>query len=483
MVWWAAVCPWMQGGSTVAAPIRRIEQSIDLDALVRLYPPAPEFFDGRWQSEPDYLEHLQLNRLKQEVERASSIPFFERLWGDKGFAPSQLRSLGDLPTIPSYSVDDIRVSIELDPPWGDYQGLSRRDFHKEPVRVYFSGGTTGTPRPTLYTMWDREVGALLAARAYYLAGLRPGDVVLNAWAYGTHNGGGMADEALFRWLGAVPVVTSTGQVTPTRRQVEMAASYGAASILTIGDYLLHMAEVASSIGLNPVKDFDLRCFPGPMGGVADKVEAAWGVPAYESYGFHEVGFVAAECPARGGLHIFEDAFIVEVVDVETGEPLPEGELGNLVVTCLYKTGSAQIRYSIQDMSRLLPRSQCECGSWMRKMDYFAGRSDNMVKLRGTNIWPEAIGKVATDDERVTPEYFVIAERQGNRDEMCVQIESAVSGTDEALMVSEQIADRLRAQLGVRIEVELVAMGALEGPTGRVSQGKPKRFEDRRGGPE
>jgi phenylacetate-CoA ligase len=311
-----------------------------------------------------------------------------------------------------------------------------------------------------------------------MAGLRPGDLVLNAWAFGTHNGAMNADEALFWWLGAVPIITSTGQVTPTRRQVELAAEYQVRSILTIGDYLLHMADVAKSIGLDPKRDFNIRAFPGPAGGVADRVEAEWGAPAFESYGFHEVSYVAAECPARGGLHIYEDAFIVEIVDVETGEPLPDGSLGNIVVTCFYKTGSAQIRYNIQDLSRLFPRAQCECGSWMRKMDYFAGRSDNMVKLRGTNVWPEAVGTVATDDDRVSSEYFVFAERVGNRDEMTVQIESHWPSSGWPA-VAEELTDRLRSKLGVRIKVELVGVGDLAVPTCRATQGKPKRFEDRR----
>jgi phenylacetate-CoA ligase len=462
----------------VAAPIRRIHDTIDWDALVRAYPPAPEFFESGWVEEPDRLEHVQLERLKQELERASSIGFYRRLWSEAKFDPQQVRRLADLTAIPSYTVDDIRRSIELVPPWGDYQGVGPPDFARQPLRVCFSGGTTGTARPTLYTLWDRQVGALLAARSYYMAGLRAGDVILNAWAYSTHNGAQNADEALYQWLGAIPIVTSTGQVTPTVRQAELAAEYQATSILTIGDYLLHIAEVAQSIGLDPKRDFNIRAFPGPAGGVGDKIEAVWGVPSYESYGFHEVSYVAAECPARGGLHIFEDAFIVEVVDVETGEPLPDGELGNIVVTCLYKTGSAQVRYNVQDLSRLQPRSRCGCGSWMRKMDYFAGRSDNMVKLRGTNVWPEAVGRVATDDDRVSAEYFVYAERVDNRDEMTVQIESVLPASERSAVEAE-IADRLRARIGVRIGVELVGVGALEEPTGRLTQGKPKRFADRR----
>jgi phenylacetate-CoA ligase len=463
----------------VAAPIRRPHDSVDFEAVVRLYPPAPEFFESRWLDEPDRLEQLSLGRLRTELERAAHIGFYRRLWAESGFEPRRVRSLDDAPNIPRYTVDDIRASIALDPPFGDYQGQSVAERHKEPARLFFSGGTTGSSRPTFYTPWDREVGGLLTARAYYLAGLRPGDLVLNSWAYGIHQGAACADEALYRWLGATPITTSSGQVTPTIRQLEIAAEYGAASILTIGDYLLHMARVAHEAGLDPKKDFAIRCFPVPTGGLGAQIEEAWGAPAYDSYGFHEVNYVAIECPARGGLHVLEDAFVVHVVDVDTGEPLPDGEQGNLVVHCLYKTGSAQIGYNTQDLARLYPRSRCACGSWMRKMDYFAGRSDNMIKLRGTNVWPEAVGKVATAHPGVGAEYFVVAETVDARDELTVRVESELAGTDAAGPVSEEIAQDLRAKLGVRIRTEVVAVGELDGATGRLTLSKPKRFEDRR----
>jgi phenylacetate-CoA ligase len=463
----------------VSSPIHRPTDSVDFDAIVRLYPPAPEFFETRWLDEPDRLEHLAFGRLKTELERAAHIGFYERLWEKSGFTPSSVHSLRDLTRIPTYTVDDIRISISLDPPFGDYQGTSAAERRKEPARLFFSGGTTGSSRPTFYTPWDREVGALLTARAYYLAGLRPGDLVLNSWAYGIHQGAACADEALYRWLGATAITTSSGQVTPTIRQVEIAAEYGAASILTIGDYLLHMARVALEIGLDPKKDFSIRCFPVPTGGLADKIEEAWGAPAYDSYGFHEVNYVAIECPARGGLHILEDAFVVRVVDIDTGEPLPDGEQGNLVVHCLYKTGSAQIGYNTQDLARIFPRSRCACGSWMRKMDYFAGRSDNMIKLRGTNVWPEAVGRVATADARVGEEYFVVAETVEARDELTVRVESELAGSESAVAAAEDIAQSLRAKLGVRIRSEVVAVGTLDEDTGRLTLSKPKRFEDRR----
>ena len=211
-------------------------------------------------------------------------------------------------------------------------------------------------------------------------------------------------------------------------------------------------------------------------GLAPKIEAAWGVTAYESYGFNEVAYMAIECPARDGLHIQEDAFIAEVVDIDTGEPLPAGELGKIVVTSLWRRGGSTIRFNSGDLSRLLPRQQCVCGSWMRKLDYFQGRSDNMVKLRGTNVWPEAIGKVVADSPLSNGEYYVIAHGQDHREELTVQVESPRSAAERDAVAAE-LAVALKTHLGVRINVEVVSAGAL----GPVTSGgaKKKRFEDRR----
>ena len=146
------------------------------------------------------------------------------------------------------------------------------------------------------------------------------------------------------------------------------------------------------MGYDPATDLKLRALPNI--GDRELLEATFGVECFKSYGFHEVQWVSVECPAHEGLHIFEDAFVVQIVDPETGEPLPDGELGSLCITELYKTGSPQFRYNIMDLSCLYPRGQCECGSWLRRMGPFAGRGDNMVKLRGVNVWPEAVGEMA-----------------------------------------------------------------------------------------
>jgi phenylacetate-CoA ligase len=190
-----------------------------------------------------------------------------------------------------------------------------------------------------------------------------------------------------------------------------------------------------------------------------------------------VGTVAVECAVQDGLHIFEDAFHVRVVDVETGEPLPDGETGALVVTEVYKTGSPQIGYNIMDLSFLYPRNRCECGSWLRRMGRFAGRGDTMVKLRGVNVWPEGIGAIATAVDGTVPDYFVRAVRVDGRDELIVSVASDV-GSDRYDAIRATVEERLRDQLGVRIGVEIVPAGSLDGLTGQ-DRAKARRFADER----
>jgi len=210
--------------------IRRPHQAVDFDDLVRQFEPAPEYFERGWLAPPEEIERRQLVRLQERARAAQHVPFFAERWRAAGFDPRSITSLDDLWAAPSYTVDDIRRSIEAHPPWGDYQGVRPHQALTEPMRVFMSGGTTGASRPTFYTQWDREVGALLTARALYMQGIRPGDVVLNAWAYGTHNGAFIFDEALHKWLNCVVITTGTGNVTSSEKQVELAIEYGASVI-------------------------------------------------------------------------------------------------------------------------------------------------------------------------------------------------------------------------------------------------------------
>jgi phenylacetate-CoA ligase len=455
---------------------RRPHEAVDYRALTTRLPPPPEYLSSAYLDDPETIAAKQLDRLRARARTAYEVPFFRRRWDAAGVGPDDIESLDDLHRFPSYTVDDIRESIEAHPPYGDYQGVTVDQALEQPMRVYMSGGTTGASRPTLYTAWDREAGAILMARALHMQGIQPGDVVINAWAYSTHNGAHAMDEALYRWLNCVVLTTGTGNVTPTRKQIELAVQYGAKAILTTGDYLLHLADTAREMGLDPKTDLRLTALPNI--GDKERLHSTFGLPVYDSYGFHEVQWVAIECPAGGGMHIFEDAFVVQIVDVETGEPLPDGEQGSVCITEIYKTGSPQFRYNIMDLSTLLPAGQCACGSWLRKMAPFAGRGDNMVKLRGVNIWPEALGEIVTGVDGVTGDYFVRATREGNRDEMTVLVVSDRRPT-EFDAVAAATAERLHQVVGVKIGVEVVAPGALDAMTGFGTSAKLIRFEDAR----
>ena len=300
-------------------------------------------------------------------------------------------------------------------------------------------------------------------------------MVLNAWSYSTHNGAHIMDEALYKWLNCVVITTGTGNVTASRKQVELAMEYGASAILTTGDYLLHLAEVAREMGIDPKDDLKLTALPNI--GDAEKLESTFGVPVLNSYGFHEVQWVAVECPAKDGLHIFEDAFVVQIVDVESGEVLPDGREGSICITELYKSGSPQFRYNIMDLSTLYPREQCECGSWLRKMAPFAGRGDNMVKLRGVNVWPEALGAIATAVPGATGDYFVRAYRANDRDEIEVSVaaEPDVDGGSLGAAIEAELKDRV----GVRMAARVCRPGELDALTGFGTAAKLVRFKDER----
>jgi phenylacetate-CoA ligase len=456
--------------------IRRHYEALDYAEIARRYPPPPEYFESSYYAEPEVTARQQLVRLKDKVWRAYDVPFHRRRWDAAGVTPDDLQSIDDLWKFPTYNVDDIRRSIDAHPPFGDYQGVTPADARREPMRVFMSGGTTGKQRPLFYTLWDREVAGVFMARGLYTQGIRPGDVVLNSWAYGLHNGAFSFDESLQHWLNCVVITTSTGNVTSTEKQVELAISYGASAILTTGDYLLRLVDAARNLGYDPKSDLKIRALPNIGSDAA--LKEAFGMEPLRSYGMHEVFWVATECPAREGLHIYEDGFIVQIVDPDTGEALPDGQLGSICLTETFKTGSSQFRYNTMDLSYLYPPGQCSCGSWLRRMGPFAGRGDNMVKLRGINLWPEGIAEIACSVEGVDSDYFVRVYRRANRDELIIAVASPRPPETFATL-GDEVERRLQQQFGIKIGVEVVSPGALDADTEIHTSPKPKRFRDER----
>jgi phenylacetate-CoA ligase len=281
-------------------------------------------------------------------------------------------------------------------------------------------------------------------------------------------------------MGAVPVMTGSGASTPTRRQVEIIKSWGIDVILGFPAYLRHLAIVArDELGIDP-RSLGVRVLGSHLG-VEDrkKIEDLWGADCYDSYGTNESGMMAADCEHKSGMHINEDAVLLEIADPETGKPLPDGAKGTIYITTFYRYGAPQIRFNVNDISSIVPGT-CACGSTLRRLDKIFGRNDNMVKLRGANVFPEAIGVAVAEDARSNGEFFCVVERVGEdaRDEMTVMVEVLAPAADGAA-VKLDLERRLKEVIGVRVTVSPAAPGELDPHTGTSQTSKVKRLLDRR----
>ncbi len=462
-------------------------KSLDWEKLVREYPPPEEFARGVWLWDRRDIEAVQNRRFLEIVEHCWTNPFYRRRWEEHGVRPADIRSKDDITKLPMVAVEDFKEGIKARPPFGEHQNLHTRDAARVPIKIQSSGGTTGVPRPTLFTPWEWEMQGIQGARGLYLQGARPGDVIQIPSTLSTANLGWTYYLAAMHWLGVVPVTTGSGNVTPSRRQLEIASEWGSNLWAAFPEYLMHLASVADGegIALGALNTTLITTFLGPDldGSLRGMLEKAWHCDVYDNYGTHEIGLAAFECQQKSGLHLMEDMYIVEVADVDTGALLPAGERGNLVITSLYRHHPPLIRYNLRDYIRLVSdgRDACACGSHFGKMDHFLGRSDDMVKLRGTNVFPMACVRAVTSDERTTGEWLCIVERKTAgldiRDEMTVQVETkpGVSGADDLVALLER---RLDNDLGVKVRVDLVAAGSLASYTyGR--EGKARRLLDKR----
>jgi phenylacetate-CoA ligase len=455
-------------------------RALDFEALAREFPPPPDYFRSVFRISRDELRARQEERFLGTVKRGWEIPFFRRHWGNVGIEPGDIRGLDDLAKLPPYTVKELRESIERSPPFGDFMGITPADGARMPLVLQTSGGTTGLPRPMLYAPRDRETMAILGGRRFALHGVQPGDLVMVTYSLGLGNGGMAPREAIWRYTGAVPVMTGSGASTPTRRQIEIAKAWGVNVILGFPSYLRHLAIVAKEeMGIDP-HSLGIRVLGSHLGQEdRERIEELWNAPCHDAYGTHESGMMAAECGERAGMHIQEDAVILEIADTESGAVLPEGERGAVYITTLYRWGAPQIRFNINDISRIIP-GLCPCGGTLKRLDRIFGRNDTMVKLRGVNVFPEAVGAVVVADRRTNGEYVCIVERVGadEREEMTVLIEvpDATLDRDELQRGFER---RFKEVLGVRVIVQAVDRGGTDRYTGTSQSSKIKRLLDRR----
>ena len=459
--------------------IPRYYSALDFERLWREFPPAPEYFETTYRASRDELQVIQNERFLSQMERAWQVPFYRRHWKAAGMEPGDIRGLDDLQKIRPFSVHDLRDAIARNPPWGDFCGIDPGADAPMPLVLQTSGGTTGLPRPMLYSPRDREVMNIITGRRLHMQGVRPFDVVQVMLSLGLSNGGFLAREGIWKYTGAVPVMTGSGAQTPTKRQIEIMRAWKTRHLIGFPAYLRHVGLVMrDELKIDP-RECGIKSLIVHLG-LEDRasLEALWGAHAYDTYGTNECGTLAADCEHRTGMHIFEDAFVLEVVDLETMRPKAPGEQGVLIQTTLFKHLAPLVRFNSNDVSAFAA-GECPCGSAHARIEAIYGRADNMVKLRGTNVFPEAIGALVSENPASNGEYVCIVERsQAGREDMTVMVE--VARPDVAKPALEKtLAARFKEALGVKLTVTAVERGALDELTGLSKTSKIRRLIDRR----
>lgn len=417
------------------------------------------------------LESIQLSRLKKQVARMykTVVPYREKM-DAAGVKPSDINTLADLAKLPFTVKDDLRDNY----PFGLFT-VPMEDV----VRVHASSGTTGKPTVVGYTQKDIELWSNIMARALSLAGASHKDIVHNAYGYGLFTGGLGAHYGIER-LGATVVPVSGGN---TKRQITVMKDFGSTVLLSTPSYALNLAEAMDSMGVDP-KEMNVRV--GVFGAepwsenMREEVERKLNLKAVDIYGLSEVmgPGVAMEClHTDRGMHVFEDHFLPEIIDPETGEVLPPGEQGELVFTTLTKEAFPIIRYRTKDISRLI-YEECACGRTMVRMEKVTGRTDDMLIIRGVNVFPSQIEHVLMSVEGVEPHYQIMVDRIGNLDTMSVQVEVSEDLFSDEIRKLEQLTMRLQHEikdlLGVTCKVKLVNPKTIQ-----RSEGKAQRVIDNR----
>lgn len=460
--------------------------SLDFAELMREYPPDADYVGWSGQESEQGLTELQDRRFMALVSEGATDPFYSRLWAEQGVRSVDIRSLADYRELPVFTAEDLKNSVNAAPPYGEHQAAVPESFGRVPFKLGTSGGTTGKPRPTVFDPLSWEVQAIQAARALWYQGARPGDVVQIPRTNSLANAGWQYYHACHAWLGIMPLTTGSGVVTPSQTQLEHAATYGTNGWSARGEYLARLASVAQEVG------FDLRTLPTRYlsatmgsdveGNLRRRLEEAWGAPVYDNYGTNEIGLIAFECVAQDGLHVQEDSAFVEVLSAETLEPVGYGEEGVLVVTSLHRHLPRIIRFNTNDLFSLRPAEPCECGLVTKKLSHFLGRADEMIKLRGQNIYPRSAQQVISQHSGANGEYVCIVYRDGDpilgTTEMTVRAERTSVDIDPVLL-REELERSLRSFWGARVQVEVVDPNVLAPQTGLGGEGKVRRLIDER----
>jgi len=429
-------------------------------------------FNEEFETLPrEALEALQLKRLQQVVRRAyHTVGFYKRSFDEVGVVPDDINTLHDIIRLPFTVKQDLRDNY----PFGLF-AVPMSNI----VRLHASSGTTGKPTVVGYTRRDIETWSNLMARSFVAAGLTSNDVIHNAYGYGLFTGGLGAHYGAER-LGASVIPMSGGG---TKKQIMILQDFGPTAICCTPSYALYLAEQGEEMGVD-MRSLRLRV--GIFGAepwserMRQEIEERLGITALDIYGLSEIigPGVAMECTeGRNGLHVFEDHFIVETINPDTGECVPPGEEGELVFTTLTKEAFPLIRYRTRDLSRLM-EEPCKCGRTHVRMARVSGRSDDMLIIRGVNVFPSQIESVLLAIEGLEPHYQLIVEREGTLDTLEIQVEMSEDLFSDEIKTLQNIEKRItkdiKDYLGVTAKVKLVGSKTLE-----RSEEKAQRVIDRR----
>lgn len=428
-------------------------------------------WDRRWECAPrEELEAIQLVRLKETVKRVyEGVAYYRQAFDAANVRPEDIKSLNDIRRLPFTTKEALRDNY----PFGLF-AVPKEQL----LRIHASSGTTGKPTVVGYTRRDLETWSELVARIVTLAGVGPGDVAQVAFGYGLFTGAFGLHYGLEK-VGALVVPASTGN---TERQIMLMQDFEVTALIATPSYALYMAEVAEKMGINPGEmplKYGLFGSEACTEAMRRELEKRWQILATDNYGMSEVigPGISGECEYKEGLHIAEDHFIVEVIDPETGEVKEPGETGELVVTAITKEALPIIRYRTKDISRL-NHEPCPCGRTNARMDKVTGRTDDMLIIRGVNVFPSQIESVLVQMEGVTPNYLLVVTRDGYLDNLEVKIEVTdawfTGKFKELENLEKRIAHSLYTVLGISAKVSLAEPRSLQ-----RFEGKAKRIEDLR----
>lgn len=418
------------------------------------------------------LQEFQLEKLKETVAWVNEkVPFYNKKFKEMKIAPEDIQRLEDVAKLPFTVKDDLRDNYPF--------GLCAVPLN-EVVRVHASSGTTGKPITGPYTADDLEQWTECMARNFWGAGVRPEDVVQNAYGHGLFTGGLGFHQGGSR-LGCTMVPTGAGM---TERQITLMKDFGSNVLCCTPSYALTIAERAEEMNID-IKALPLRV--GIFGAepwtvpMRQEIEERMKIKAMEAYGLTELGGpgVSFDCEVQDGLHINEDHYLAEIVDPTTFEPVPLGEKGELIFTSLQRCAIPMIRYRTKDITRLR-RETCACGRTLIKMDKLSGRSDDMLIISGVNVFPSQVEALLLDIDEIEPQYVIVVRKKGYLDQLVVKVEAKKevyeAGAEKRSEVEAKIAGHIKEMMGIGIEINLVepkTIARSEGKALRVIDERPK----------